>query len=265
MRPSGGDPFDGVSRTLGSEVLHLDDIDTERIAARNRLLAELEPRRSSSKPDQSQESFEHFRGLARDILLGSAVRNAYDLTREDPKVRESYGNHLGGQSLLLARRLTEAGMPIVQVCCAAGDLNGGAGDMWDTHSDNFNRLKNRLLPVFDRGVSALLADLAARGTLAETLVVMLTDFGRTPKINGSAGRDHYPSVYSVALAGGGIRGGQVYGSSDHQGAFPRTQACGPPDIHATIFQALGISPRAVLHDTLNRPFPVSDGEVLPLF
>ncbi len=175
-----------------------------------------------------------------------------------------YGKHLGGRSMLLARRLTEAGVPVVQVCCAAGDLNGGAGDMWDTHGDNFNRLKNRLLPVFDQGAAALLQDLENRGSLDQTLVVMLTDFGRTPRINGGAGRDHYPNVYSVALAGGGVRGGQVYGSSDNHGAFPRTQPCGPADIHATIFQALGLSPRAELRDPLGRPFPATDGRVLPL-
>jgi len=166
--------------------------------------------------------------------------------------------------MLLARRLTEAGVPIVQVCCAAGDLNGGQGDMWDTHGDNFNRLKNRLLPVFDRGFSALLQDLQDRGTLDETLVVMLTDFGRTPRINGGRGRDHYPNVYSVVLAGGGIQGGHVYGSSDSNGAHPLTQPCGPPDIHATIFHCLGISPQAEIHDALGRPFQVSDGRVLPI-
>jgi hypothetical protein len=261
MRPASGEPYGGVSQTLGCEVLNLAEGDFGRVAERTSLLARLE--RPASRPADF-EGFNHFHSLANDILLGSAVKNAYDLTREDPKVRESYGNHLAGQSLLLARRLTEAGVPIVQVCCAAGDLNGGQGDMWDTHGDNFNRLKNRLLPVFDRAASALLTDLADRGTLDETLVLFLTDFGRTPQINGAAGRDHYPSVYSVALAGGGIRGGQVYGSSDKNGAFPQTQPCGPPDMHATIFQALGISPRAELRDMLGRPFPVSDGEVLPL-
>jgi hypothetical protein len=262
MRPPTGEPFDGVSRTLGSEVLELGELDRTRAASRRELLASLEQPISQAS---DFENFHHFRALAGDILLGSAVKNAYDLDKEDPKVRETYGNHLGGQSTLLARRLVEAGVPIVQVCLAAGDLNGGAGDMWDTHGDNFNRLKDRLLPVFDRAFSALLQDLADRGTLDETLVAVLTDFGRTPRINGGAGRDHYPSVYSVVLAGGGIRGGQIYGSSDADGAFPRTQPCGPPDIHATIFQALGISPRATIRDTLGRPFPVSDGEVLPLF
>jgi hypothetical protein len=261
LRTPAGEPFGGVSRSLGSEVLELGDVDHDRIARRDDLRSRFE--RPIGQAADFQD-FRHFHELAHDILLGSAVRNAYDLDREDPRVRESYGNHLGGQSMLLARRLTEAGVPVVQVCCAAGDLNGASGDMWDTHGDNFNRLRQRLLPVFDRGLSALLDDLADRGTLDETLVVMLTDFGRTPRVNGAAGRDHYPNVYSVVLAGGGIRGGQVYGSSDAQGAFPRTSACGPPDVQATMFQALGISPRAQIHDMLGRPFPVSDGDVLPL-
>lgn len=261
IRTPSGETFEGVSRSLGSEVLNLNDVDVPRLAIRRRLLAALDPV-SRLRPEHG--SFQHFHDLAEDILAGAAVKEAYNLDREDPKVREMYGKHLGGHSLLLARRLTEAGVPIVQVCLAAGDLNGASGDMWDTHGDNFNRLKKRLLPVFDRGTSALLQDLTDRGTLSETLVVVLTDFGRTPNINGAAGRDHYPYVYSIALAGGGIQGGQVYGSSDDKGAFPKSLACTPPDVHATIFHALGISPRAELRDLLNRPQPICDGEVLPL-
>lgn len=262
MRTPSGEPFGGVSRTLGSEVLELGNVDVVRVATRKNLLGSLD-RSVSAREDF--ENHDYFRHIAMEMLLGTAVSNAYDLEKEDPRIRDSYGSHLGGQSLLLARRLTEAGVPVVQVCCAAGDLNGGAGDMWDTHGDNFNRLRDRLLPVLDRGLSALLQDLSDRGTLDDTLVAVLTDFGRTPRINGGAGRDHYPNVYSVALAGGGIQGGQVYGSSDGNGAFPKTNACGPPDIHATIFRALGISPAAEIHDRLGRPFPVSDGQVLPLF
>lgn len=262
MRPKRGEPFGGVSRNLGAEVFELGDVDVRRVTERDELLSHLD---RPTSPRRDFEGFNHFHALAKDMMLGSAVKNAYDLDCEDSKIRETYGEHLGGQSLLLARRLTEAGVPVVQVCCAAGDLNGGAGDMWDTHGDNFNRLKKNLLPVFDRGVSALLTDLADRGTLDQTLVAVLTDFGRTPRVNGAAGRDHYPSVYSIALAGGGIRGGQVYGSSDSQGAFPKTQSCNPPDVHATLFHALGISPRAEIRDMLGRPFPVSDGEVLNLF
>ena len=261
MRPEGGEPFAGVSRSLGAETFSLAAADLPRIARREALRSRLE--RGPGRPDDFA-GFSHFQSLARDILLGSAVRDAYDLDREDEGVRAAYGDHLGGRSMLLARRLTEAGVPVVQVCCAAGDLNGGQGDMWDTHGDNFNRLEKRLLPVFDRSLSALLADLADRGTLGETLVAVLTDFGRTPRINGGAGRDHYPGVYSVLLAGGGIRGGQVYGSSDGLGAHPKDHPCGPPDIHATIFHALGLDPRAELIDPLGRVFPATDGRVLPL-
>lgn len=261
MRTPAGEPYGGVSRTLGSQVLEFGKVDLLRTQSRETLLQALE-RPISRRNDYG--TFDHFRELATGMLLSSAVKNAYNLEREDPQVRASYGDHIGGQSMLLARRLTEAGVPIVQVCCSAGDLNGGSGDMWDTHGDNFNRLKNRLLPVFDRGFSALLNDLAERGTLEDTLVAVITDFGRTPRINGAAGRDHYPSVYSLVLAGGGIQGGQVYGGSDSNGAFPREQPCRPEDLHATIFHSLGISPRAEIHDVLGRPFSVSNGDVLPL-
>jgi hypothetical protein len=263
MRTPAGKEFGGVSRTLGSQVLDLkSDLNIPRLGERHSLMTALDRQVGESS---SFTNFLHFRELASDILLSSGVKTAYDLDQESPKLRERYGDHIGGQSMLLARRLTEAGVPIVQVCCAAGDLNGGSGDMWDTHSDNFNRLKNNLLPPLDRGLSALLEDLADRGTLDETLVVLLTDFGRTPRINGSRGRDHYPYAYSVALAGAGIQGGQVYGSTDKNGAHPATKACGPEDFHATIFKALGISPRAEMRDVLDRPFPVSDGDPLPLF
>jgi hypothetical protein len=262
MRPQKGQPFEGVTRTLGSETLDLSDVDQPRLQSRCQLLDSLERPLSDRK---ASLSIGHFRDMARDILFGTSVRNAYQLDKEDPKVREMYGDHLAGQSFLLARRLTEAGVPVVQICCAAGDLNGGAGDMWDTHGDNFNRLEHRLLPTYDRATSALLKDLADRGTLNETLVVSLTDFGRTPRVNKNAGRDHYPNVYSIALAGGGIRGGQVYGSSDSRGAYPLTQPCTPPDVHSTIFHALGISPKAMLQDMLGRPLPATDGTVLPLF
>ena len=261
IRTPTGQAFEGVSRSLGSEVLNLNDVDVPRLNTRRNLMAALEP---ESHRNQEHASFQHFHDLAEDILSGAAIKDAYNLEREAARTCEMYGQHIGGHSLLLARRLTEAGVPIVQVCLAAGDLNGAAGDMWDTHGDNFNRLKKRLLPVFDQATSALLRDLADRGSLDETLVVVMTDFGRTPNINGGAGRDHYPYVYSMAMAGGGIQGGQVYGSSDDKGAFPKSQACTPPDVHATIFHAMGISPREELRDRLNRPQRICDGEVLPL-
>ncbi|MDB5384970.1 MAG: hypothetical protein JWM11_616, partial [Planctomycetaceae bacterium] len=147
LRTPSGEAYGGVSRSLGSEVLQLGAVNSERDTSRNQLLSSLE--HPVGQPGDF-ESFSHFRSLAQDILFGTAVKEAYNLDREDPKLRAAYGNHIGGQSMLLARRLTEAGVPVVQVCCSAGDLNGGGGDMWDTHGDNFNRLKNRLLPVYDR-------------------------------------------------------------------------------------------------------------------
>lgn len=151
------------------------------------------------------------------------------------------------------------------VYCAAGDLNGSKGDHFDNHGDNLNHLNNNMLPPLDQAATALIGDLKARGMLKETLVVLLTEFGRTPKINGGAGRDHFPDCYSVAFAGGGIEGGQVYGSSDAIGANPATKPCGPPDLHATIFHALGIDPRHMIMDREDRPLPICDGNPLPLF
>ena len=267
MRPSRGEEFGGVSPSMGVDVLRSGDLDGPRTAERHGLLSHMDrlshTDRSIGLPADFA-GFSHFHALAKEMMLGSAVKTACDLDREDPRILESYGHHLGGQSMLLARRLTEVGVPVVQVCCAAGNLNGGVGDMWDTHADNFNRLKTRLLPVLDRGLSALLQDLENRGRLDETLVAVLTDFGRSPQVNGIAGRDHYPGCYSVMLAGGGIRGGQVFGSSDATGSRPLSDPCGPADVHATIFQALGLSPRAELRDHLGRPMAATDGRVLPL-
>ena len=154
---------------------------------------------------------------------------------------------------------------LLTVFTGAGDLNSGKGAHWDTHSDNSNRLKRDLLPPLERASVALLNDLADRGSLDDILIVWLTEFGRTPKINGARGRDHYPGVYSVALAGGGIRGGQVYGASDGNGVAPVENGCGPEDLHATIFHALGIDQDFELHDLAGRPYPLTDGKALPLF
>jgi uncharacterized protein (DUF1501 family) len=262
VRPDRGRPWGGVSRDLGTMVFRRPEgVDAARLIGRERLARLVDQR----LPAGSAGSYEHFRHMASDLLFTPSVQAAFDLDREPLPVRDAYGDHLCGQSVLLARRLTGAGVPIVTVVCAAGDLNGSSGDHWDTHGNNFVRLKRDLLPPYDRAVSALLSDLSARGRLDSTLVVMLTEFGRTPRVNGAAGRDHYPYCYSVAFAGGGVRGGQVYGSSDRLGALPRDRPAGPNDVHATIFHALGIPPDASLTDTAGRPLPLTDGRVLPLF
>jgi uncharacterized protein (DUF1501 family) len=156
---------------------------------------------------------------------------------------------------LLARRLVEAGVPMVTV------YSFGNRD-WDTHGDNFNALKDTLLPPTDHGLSALIEDLDSRGMLDETLVVWMGDMGRTPRINRDAGRDHWSFCYSVVLAGGGIRGGQVFGSSDRAAAYPAEQQVSPADIAATIFHCLGIDPRAHVYDQQGRPLVASAGTPL---
>lgn len=257
-----GKAFGGVSRPLGAAKIDFsEEIDRARLRDRLGLLDQVE-QPVASGPAVARSGF--YRELATDMLLNPRVQAAFDVDREPSRVHEAYGEHICGQSMILARRMSEVGVPVVTVACSAGDLNGSVGDHWDTHGNNFNRLKNTMLPVFDRAASALLDDLEDRGMLDETLVVLLTEFGRTPRINRNAGRDHFPSCYSVALAGGGIRGGQVYGESDRIGATPASDPATPADLHATIFSALGLSPATTIVDPLGRPFPIADGRPLPL-
>ena len=262
IRTPKGKEFGGVSRDLGaSRIDPKEAIDRKVLSSRLGLLGHLDQFQGIGN---SVTDMDYFRNLATDMLMSTNVRKAFDLDLESQKTKDKFGNHICGQSMLLARRLVQAEVPIVTVACSAGDLNGSAGDHWDTHADNFNRIKNTMLPAFDRPAAALLEDLDERGMLDETLVVFLTEFGRTPKINKNAGRDHYPSCYSVAFAGAGIQGGQVYGKSDKSGSEPAKNACGPADLHATIFKAFGIDHKATITDRLGRPFPISDGEPLPL-
>lgn len=267
IRPPRGKEYGGVSPVSGRIELRLpDDVAADRLRERRRLMSSLEePAGASRAADAGVASQERAREQALDMLLSQPVRDAFDLDRESAATHARYGGHICGQSTLLARRLAEAGVPIATVYCAAGDLNGSVGDHFDTHADNFNRLKHKMLPPLDQASSALLTDLEERGMLDDTLVVWLTEFGRTPRINRAAGRDHYPNCYSVAFAGGGIRGGQVHGASNQLGAEPASAPCGPPDLHATIFHALGIPPDHPVSHLDGRVLPISDGRPLPLF
>jgi hypothetical protein len=262
LNPNRGKPYAGVSRDLGGLSFRpAEGLDADRLNARLELSRRLEqpPPAGTGLRDLTR-----FQEQAADLLSSPRVQRTLDLDQEPDRLRARYGDHVCGQSVLLARRLVEAGVPLVTVVCSSGDLNGGAGDHWDTHGDNFPRLKNSLLPPIDRASSVLLDDLADRGLLDTTLVVWLTEFGRTPQIQGS-GRNHYPFCYSVAFAGGGIRGGQVYGRSDSQGAKPLDFPCGPADLHAIILHALGIPLDSTLTDVQNRPLAICDGQPLPLF
>ena len=199
---------------------------------------------------------EQLQARACDLLTSATAQRAFRLEQEPAKVRDAYGRNIYGQSLLLARRLIEAGTRLACISWAP-DANA----TWDTHGDNFNKLKNQLLPQFDAGFPTLLADLHARGLLERTLVVVMGEIGRTPKINGGAGRDHWEFCYTVLFAGGGTKGGFVYGASDKSGAYPSQNPVTASDVIATIYHALGIAPDLTLRDRLDRPVPlVPEGE-----
>src|SRR5205809_59484 len=172
------------------------------------------------------------------LLTSPAVKQAFDLGREPAAVRERYGRDTLGQSCLLARRLVEAGVKLVTVCSG---FNGKTPqDAWDTHKNNFRLLKDRLLPPLDRSLSALLDDLSQRGLAQRTLLLVMGEFGRTPKINKDAGRDHWQHCYSVLLFGGGVKPGLVLGQSDRHGAYPvHGRVCRPSDLCATLYECLG--------------------------
>jgi hypothetical protein len=197
-----------------------------------------------------------FNEQATQMLQSGKAADAFDLSKEPDKVRERYGRHSWGQSHLLARRLIESGTRFVTTV-------NGPSITWDTHKDNFNGLKNRLVPPMEQAYAALLDDLEERGLLEITLVVWMGEFGRTPKINNDAGRDHWPGCYSVLLAGGGVRGGQVIGSSDATGAYPKERPVSPADIHASIYSALGYDYREIAYRSSDgRPIPLTDGSVI---
>ncbi len=244
----------------------------ERLSRRKHLLDELGARQEAMSAASSRVSatgrdpLEEQRKLAFSLLLSGKVARAFELNREDPKTRDRYGRHMFGQSLLLARRLVQAGVPIVQV-------NMGRVQNWDSHSDIFGTLKNRLLPPTDRGVSALLDDLASLGLLNDTLVVMMGEFGRTPRIGASTGnnnapngRDHWSKVFSGVFAGAGVVGGQTIGQSDKIGAYPAGKPYTPGDLAATVYTALGIDTTTELRDRLGRPLRLCNGEpIAPLY
>ena len=243
-------------------------LDTDRVRRRRALLDDLSGYAGvgSGSMVGGKDPFSEQRAQAYSLLSSGQVAHAFEIEREDPKVRDRYGRHMFGQSLLMARRLVQAGVPIVQV-------NMGHVQTWDTHSGNFTTLKGRLLPPTDQGVSALLDDLLACGLLDETLVIVAGEFGRTPRIGMSTGnnntrdgRDHWAACFSAVFAGAGVRGGQVIGQSDKMGAHPASRPYSPADFAATVYHALGIDPTTELQDRLARPIQLCKGEVIaPLF
>ncbi len=230
-----------------------------RLTNRLDLLAYIDRQRAYLDRTALIEKFDAQRQAAVSLLVDPKIRRSFDVEGADPKLLDRYGRNSFGWSLLMARRLVEAGVSLVQV-------NLGNNETWDTHGNAFPHLKNNLLPPTDRAVSALLDDLQGTGLLDSTLIVMAGEFGRTPRISHlpSAyklpGRDHWGKVQSVLLAGGGVIGGRVIGSSDRIGANPATDPQTPENLAATIYHSLGIPPEAVWHDDLERPHQVYHGE-----
>lgn len=237
-----------------SEMMLPAGVDASRLRGRDAIGADLAKLSELAESTAEAKSLREYQARAVDLLTSPRTQKAFAIQDESAATRARYGRHTYGQSVLLARRLVEAGVRFVTVYYSAGI--GG----WDTHKDNFNTLRNSRLPHTDSAVSALLDDLKDRGLLDDTLVYWTGDFGRTPKINKEAGRDHWPACQSIVMAGGGIAGGATYGASDRTGAYPKDDPLRPDDITATVFRALGLDPATEIRDQLDRPMPISAGE-----
>jgi hypothetical protein len=248
-----GEPF------LPNSVLDA-DLTLDRLNGRRGLLRQFDDQLRRAEAQPAVSSYDRTRERAFNLLTGSAVRAAFDLKTEDPRTLDRYGRTLFGHSTLIARRLVEAGVRFVNVTWDLfWDRVQIDYDAWDTHTRNFPILRENKLPHFDQTYTALMQDLSDRGLLDETLVVIMSEMGRTPKINGNGGRDHWTYCYSVVLAGAGIRGGTVYGASDAQAAFVKDKPVSTGDVCATIYRCLGIDPEMTLPDRSGRPVPVAQG------
>lgn len=243
-----------------------DDLTVDRLL-RRRELQQFIDRQSRSMESSAVRGLEAYYESALDMLRSSRVSGAFDLSRESPKLRDQYGRHTFGQSCLLARRLVESGVRFINVYFS--DSIGGQSTTvggWDTHGFNNTRMfpiiEQRHLPMTDETLPTLLSDLDDRGLLDETLVVWVGEFGRTPRINENASRDHWPGCYTALLAGGGVKRGHVHGASDRTGSTPARDPVRPDDLAATMFHLLGIDPHTSIRDRFNRPFAASSGEAI---
>jgi hypothetical protein len=242
------------------------NLSLERLSNRREVLRLIDEQTELLEISARARGIEEHYEKALGMLTSPAIKRAFDLSAEPETVRDRYGRTTYGQGCLLARRLVEAGARFVNVYFA--QFIGGQANKegWDTHAFNnkpmYPILKDYLLPVTDQSLPTLLDDLDGRGLLDSTLVVWMGEFGRSPRINASGGRDHWPQCYTALLAGGGIRRGHVYGTSDKNGAFPASDPVRPEDLSATLFHLLGIDPKTEITDALNRPLPISTGRII---
>ncbi|XZE56289.1 DUF1501 domain-containing protein [Planctomycetaceae bacterium SH139] len=234
------------------------DIDAARLESRVELLRMLGSQRKRLEQAEATNRFHDHQQQAIKMLGSQSVQSAFDVSRESQATRDRYGRNIHGQCVLMARRLVEHGVPLVSI-----NWHNDGQNFWDTHGNNFNRLKNDLIPPADQALSALLEDLEERGMLEETIVAWVGEFGRTPKISpANAGREHWPACYSGILAGGGIRGGYVHGASDRHAAYPSSDPVTPQDYATTILHALGLPTDIALLDREQRPHPIASGKII---
>jgi hypothetical protein len=238
------------------------DVNDRRMAERRSLLERVNTEFDTAAKSGLPMNYGRYAQQAFDLLGSTGSRQAFDLNRESDETRDRYGRTHFGQSVLLGRRLLEAGVKLVQVNWFRGPEEPSDAPCWDSHARETQRLKDVLMPPADAAISALIEDLKSRGTLDETLVVCMAEFGRTPRLEANGGRGHWGQVYSVALAGGGIKGGVIHGASDAIGAYPQAGKVQPEDLTATIFHCLGLDPMTEMHDTFGRPLPISRGEII---
>jgi hypothetical protein len=242
-----------------------EEVDASRLTGRQGLLTALDRGQRHLERSNAVDGLGEYYRQAFNLLTTSRAKRAFDLTEEDPRVRDRYGRNQTGQATLLGRRLVEAGVPFVTVYSPVQNIEGPS---WDTHLNNFPMLKGDLLPPADQSLSALLHDLSASGLADEVLVVWMGEFGRTPRIgvvrsnntSNATGRDHWPGCYSILLAGGGVRGGQYHGASDKEGWYPREDPVHVGDLAATIYDAFGIDPRSTIADAAGRPHRLAEGQ-----
>jgi hypothetical protein len=239
---------------------HGGEITLDRLKDRRRLLTQVDGKTASAEAATSRSAYDRQRSRAFQLLTSSAVRSAFDVEKERAETRDAYGRTMFGSSVLIARRLIESGVRFVNVTWDIfWERNRIDYDGWDTHTKNFSILKDWNLPQLDRAFAALMSDLSERGLLDETLILITSEMGRTPKVNGAAGRDHWTYCYGSLLAGAGIKGGSVCGASDAQAAFVKDRPVKPAELCATVYEALGIDPDMTVPDKAGRPVAIAGG------
>ncbi len=265
-RPQAAGPSDDLQRVRGEILFRGTDLPAgmtlDRLNTRRGLLEQLDGHMRRAEGEPALRGHARKQQLAYDLVTSAAVREAFDLKQEPDRLRERYGRSLFGDAVLLGRRLVERGVRFVNVSwdnMRERFSPPASNQVWDTHERNFPILKDNHLPHLDQVYSALMEDLDGRGLLDETLVVMMGEMGRTPKVNARGGRDHWTYCYSVVLAGAGVRGGVAYGESDSLGAYVKDRPARIRDICATIYHCLGIDPEMAVYDHGGRPIPVAHG------